>query len=137
MSTFVRNYGSELNTLMGKKINVQCKDSNEVFTGTLKGVNENLNLILNNAKKGNEKFHKIVISGDMVKYIVLKDTPFDVEGLAAELSKIFKSENVKMIEGVNAIRVMDRFKVTEDGVDGSGAIVERIRAIWSDFVKAN
>ncbi len=133
MSQPKRSFFSEIRSLFNKKIVVNTKDG-KTFTGILRGVNEDLSLVLNDAvSDDNKKFFKIFIAGDIVSYITLGEVPFDIFGLAQELSKVFRPENVKLYEDSHTIVVMDRFKVNEDGVTGEGIVADRIKAIWESF----
>ncbi len=132
MSVSNRGFKVEINSFIGKKTIVQTKDG-ETFTGILKGFDDHLNIVLSNAQTDTKSFYRIIIASSEVKYVSLGDVPFDLPGLAQELSKVFKPENVRLHEDQGVIVVMDRFKVSEDETTGSGAVADRIRAIWSDF----
>ncbi len=133
MSQSSRTFLTEMRSLFNKKVVVKTKDSH-TFTGILRGINEDFSLVLNDAvNEENKKFFKIFISGDIVAFITLGEVPFDIFGLAQELSKVFRPENVKLYEDSHTIMVMDRFKVNEEGVTGEGIVADRIKAIWESF----
>lgn len=127
-----RGFKVEINTFISKKVLVQTKDG-ETYKGVLKGIDENLNIVLSSAETDTKSFFRIILLGHEIRYISLTDVPFDLPGLAQELSKVFKPENVRLHEDQGVIMVMDRFKVNEEETTGSGPVAERIRAIWSDF----
>lgn len=129
-----RGYLLEINNLVNQKVVVQTKDNN-TYTGILKGINEHLNLIMSDVVTETKKYYKLLISGDLVTYITLGDVPFDTLGLADELMRVFKSENVRIHEDSGTIIVMDRFRVNEEGVTGEGVVADRIRSIWNEFKK--
>jgi small nuclear ribonucleoprotein (snRNP)-like protein len=134
VSSSNRGYISEINNLVNQKVIVQTKDK-ATYVGVLKGINENLNLILNDAVYETKKFYKILISGDLVNYITLGDIPFDIHGLADELIRVFKAENVRIHDDSNTILVMDRFRVSDQGVTGEGVVADRVRTIWNEYKK--
>ncbi len=134
MSQANRAYLAELHKLVNKKVEVRTTEQ-KTYYGVLKGINEELNLVMTDVKVSDgEKFFSLLISGKMVSYISLGDIPFDINGLAEELAKVFKSENVKVFEDTNNIRVMDRFVVNEQGVSGGeGIVADRIKSIWEAY----
>ena len=132
MSAYNRNFNVELNLLIGKKVIVSCLEQ-KTYSGILKGITENLSLVLTNAVSGTESFHKIVLAGRFVNSITLKEIPFDFEGLAKELTNKFKQGNVRVNNDTGVIIVLDRFIINAEGVDGEGPVSDRIRAIWNEY----
>ena len=43
----------------------------------------------------------------------------------------------KISEDIGAIVVMDRYKVTENGVEGTGLTADKVRDVYNEFLKAN
>ena len=109
---------------------------NKTYMGTLLGVNtENLSLVLGNAKDPEGKvIPKAVISGGMVAQILSVEKAFDLSGLAERLERVFP-RMVKLYEKEGFIWVMDRVKVTEQGVvEGSGPAAERVQKVHAQFI---
>jgi len=135
MSVAERRYVNEVASLVDRNIMVVTTD-NKTYTGTLLGVNtENLGLVLGNAKDPEGKvIPKIVMSGSIVAKILSVEKAFDLSGLAERLERVFP-RMVKLYEKEGFIWVMDRVKVTEQGVvEGSGPAAERVQKVHSQFI---
>ncbi|AEB96119.1 conserved hypothetical protein [Metallosphaera cuprina Ar-4] len=91
-----------------------------------------------NAKDGeNNTFYKVVINGDVISEIIAKSTPvFDVREFADLLQKSLglRPGDVKLYEEVGVITVLERIKVSESGVEGSGPMAQRIYDLYNDYV---
>ncbi len=135
MSVAERRYVNEIASLVDRNIMVITTD-NKTYTGTLLGVNtENLSLVLGNAKDPEGKvIPKMVISGSIVAKILSVEKAFDLSGLAERLERVFP-RMVKLYEKEGFIWVMDRVKVTEQGVvEGSGPAAERVQKVHAQFI---
>jgi small nuclear ribonucleoprotein (snRNP)-like protein len=135
MSVAERRYINEVASLIDRNIMVITTD-NKTYTGTLLGVNtENLSLVLGNAKDPEGKvIPKAVINGSMVAQILSVEKAFNLSGLAERLERVFP-RMVKLYEKEGFIWVMDRVKVTEQGVvEGSGPAAERVQKVHLQFI---
>jgi small nuclear ribonucleoprotein (snRNP)-like protein len=135
MSVAERRYVNEVASLIDRNIMVITTD-NKTYSGTLLGVNpENLSLVLGNAKDPEDKMiPRVVISGGTVAQILSVEKAFDLGGLAERLERVFP-RMVKLYEKEGFIWVMDRVKVTEQGVtEGSGPAAERVQKVYSQFI---
>jgi len=135
MSVAERRYVNEVASLIDRNIMVITTDK-KIYTGTLLGVNtENLSLVLGNAKDPEGKIiPKAVISGSIVAQILFVEKAFDLSGLAERLERVFP-RMVKLYEKEGFIWVMDRVKVTEQGVmEGSGPSAERVQKVHAQFI---
>ena len=64
----------------------------------------------------------------------MEEAPFDLVGLTSELEKVFRQPgHVKFYEESGLIVVLDRVRVTEKGVEGTGPVADRVRAIYERF----
>lgn len=135
MSTvLIRKFGEEAIQFLGKKVSVETSDQ-RLYKGTLTGIDERLDLILNDIE--GTGILKMMINGAYVKEIKLMEKPFDFKALSERLSKVFPGL-VKIREDVGAIIVMDKIKVTETGVEeGSGLAADRVKAIYDEFIREN
>ena len=127
-----KKFAEELAGLVGKKVIIETMDGTK-YNGELSGISENLNVILSNVA-GGEKVIKLIINGNFVKRIELTEKLFDLRALAMKLEKIFPN-NVRLMEELGAIIVMDKIKVTEKGVEGTGLATIRVREIYEDFLR--
>lgn len=135
MSTvLIRKFGEEAVQFLGKKVSVETSEQ-RVYKGTLTGIDERLDLVLNDVE--GTGILKMIINGAYVKEIKLMEKPFDFKALSERLSKVFPGL-VRIREDVGAIIVMDKIKVTESGVEeGSGLAADRVRVIYDEFMREN
>ena len=127
-----RKFGEEALQFLGKKVSVETSDQ-KVYNGTLVGIDEKLDVVLDNVE--GQGILKMIINGSFIKEIRLMEKPFDFKALAERLSRIFPGL-VKIREDVGAIIIMDKIKVTQSGVEeGSGLAADRVRSIYDEFKK--
>ena len=123
-----RKFGEEIIQFVGKKVSVETSDQ-KIFNGTLTGIDEKLDVVLDNVE-GNQGILKLILNGSFVKDIKLMEKPFDFKALSERLSRVFPGL-VKIREDVGAIIVMDKIKVTQTGIEeGSGLAADRVKAIY-------
>lgn len=105
------------------------------YQGDLLGVDESLNLILDHVTGAGENVFKVVLNGDYVKELRLVEKPFDLKALADRLSRVFPGL-VRLREDIGAILVMEKIKVTEQGVvEGTGLAAERVKSVYEEFMR--
>jgi small nuclear ribonucleoprotein (snRNP)-like protein len=131
-----RNFFRELATLVGSAVAVTSTNG-KIYTGELRGYDPNsLSVCLANAKDGEGRiFHRLIINGSILGQIAKTEEPFDLKALANEIQRIFPPGEVKYIEEARVIQVLDKIKVTESGVEGSGPLTERVKTIFDKFVQ--
>jgi small nuclear ribonucleoprotein (snRNP)-like protein len=130
-SVVTRKFGEEILQFLGKKVSIETSDQ-KVYNGTLAGIDEKLDIVLDNLE--NQGILKMVLNGSFVKEIKLMEKPFDFKSLADRLARVFPGL-VKIREDVGAIIVMDKIKVTQTGVEeGSGLAADRVKAIYDEFM---
>jgi small nuclear ribonucleoprotein (snRNP)-like protein len=127
-----KKFAEELAGLVGKKVIIETMDGTK-YNGNLSGISEDLSVILSNIVGGND-VKKLVINGNFVKRIELTEKLFDLRALAVKLEKVFPN-NVRLMEELGAIMVMDKIKVTEKGVEGTGLATIRVREIYEDYLR--
>jgi small nuclear ribonucleoprotein (snRNP)-like protein len=127
-----KKFAEELAGLVGKKVIIETMDGTK-YNGNLSGISEDLSVILSNIVGGND-VKKLVINGNFVKRIELTEKLFDLRALAVKLEKVFPN-NVRLMEELGAIIVMDKIKVTEKGVEGTGLATIRVREIYEDYLR--
>jgi small nuclear ribonucleoprotein (snRNP)-like protein len=131
--TSTRRYINELNNFIDKNVKV-VTIRGVAYEGKLLGFDtSNLSICLGDVVIGNEKYSRVIIRGDAISEILLKEKPFDLKGLSDRLSKVFPNM-VKYYEDVGVITVMDRIKVTAKGVEGSGPMFERVKKIYDQYI---
>jgi small nuclear ribonucleoprotein (snRNP)-like protein len=127
-----RKFGEETLQFLGKKVSVETSDQ-KVYNGTLTGIDEKLDVVLDNVDV--QGILKLILNGSFVKEIKLMEKPFDFKALSDRLARVFPGL-VKVREDVGAIIVMDKIKVTQAGVEeGVGLAADRVRAIYEEFMR--
>jgi len=134
LSSFVfRRFGEELNTFVGKPVSVITGEGKE-YSGVILGIDETLNLVLDRVGGAGENVFKLALNGSNVREIRLAAKPFDYRALGDRLNKFFPGL-VQVREDIGTIMVMDKIKVTERGVEGSGLAVDKARAIYDEYIR--
>jgi small nuclear ribonucleoprotein (snRNP)-like protein len=129
-AVITRKFVEETLQFLGKKVSIETSDQ-KVYNGTLTGINEKLDVVLDNVL--GHGILKVILNGSFVKEIKLMEKPFDFKALSDRLARVFPGL-VKIREDVGAIIVMDKIKVTQAGVEeGVGLAADRVRAIYDEF----
>jgi small nuclear ribonucleoprotein (snRNP)-like protein len=127
-----RKFGEETLQFLGKKVSIETSDQ-KIYNGTLTGIDEKLNVVLDNVDV--QGILKLILNGSFVKEIKLMEKPFDFKALSDRLARVFPGL-VKIRDDVGAIIVMDKIKVTQAGVEeGIGLAADRVRAIYEEFMR--
>ena len=127
-----RKFGEEALQFLGKKVSIETSD-NKVYSGTLAGIDEKLDIVLDNVE--GHGIMKLILNGSFVREVRLMEKPFDFKALADRFTRVFPGL-VKIRDDIGAIIIMDRIKVTQSGVEeGTGPTADRVRQIYDDFMK--
>ena len=119
--------------MIGRRVAVETSEGKE-YQGELVGLDDKLNLVLNDVSGAGENTFKIILNGAFVKEVRLIERPFDLRSLSERISRVFPGL-VKLREDIGVIMVMDKFKITENGVvEGTGLAAERIKNVYNDFI---
>ncbi|MEA2089922.1 MAG: Lsm family RNA-binding protein [Thermoproteota archaeon] len=131
-----RKFFGEVTTLLDKTVTVMTTDG-KTYYGTLVGIYpETLSLCLADAKDNKGKpLHRVVLNGSIVAQILAVEKPFDLGALAKRLEKVFP-RMVKLYEDKGFMWVMEKIKVTEEGVvEGIGPAAERVQRVYEQFIR--
>ena len=130
----LRQYNMELGLLIDKIVKVYL-DKDKFFVGQLKGVSEDSNLILINAKnEKNKPFPKLFIRSIFYNFVSLEEEPFPMKALADRIATIFTKGHVNYIEDQNIISILNgKIIVDENEVRGSGPSADRVKKIFDQF----
>jgi len=135
LSVAQRKFFGEIAALLDKAVMVITMDGKN-YSGTLAGINpETLSLCLSDAKdeKG-RALHRIVLNGSVIAQIFTVEKPFDLKALSERLERVFPTM-VRLYEDKGFIWVMDKIKVTENGVvEGTGPAAERVQKVYDLFL---
>ncbi len=123
-----------MGTLVGRRVAIETSDGRN-YNGDLLGVDEKLNVILDKVSGAGDNVFKVVLNGDFIKEIRLVEKPFDLKALAERMNRVFPGL-VRVREDIGAIIVMEKIKVTEQGVvEGIGLAADRVKSIYDEFMK--
>jgi small nuclear ribonucleoprotein (snRNP)-like protein len=130
----IRQYNTELGTLIDKIVKVYL-DKDKFFVGQLKGISDDSNLILVNAKnEKNKLFPKLFIRNSYYNFVSMEEEPFPMLALADRIATIFSKGHVNYIEDQNIISILSgKIIVDENGVRGSGPSADRVKKIFEQF----
>jgi len=131
-----RRFMEELTSMIQKNVMV-FTTLGKSYTGILSGVEINtMSICLTNAKDQDGKnIYRIIIYGGVISEIREIEKPFDLKGLAERLERVFP-RMVKVIEDAGVIVVMDKIRVTANGViEGTGPAAERAKKVYEEFIK--
>jgi small nuclear ribonucleoprotein (snRNP)-like protein len=128
-----RRYLGELNGFVDKNVKV-ITARGTAYDGRLLAFDPStLSICLEDVAVDKEKYSRAIIRGDSVSEILLKEKPFDMRGLSDRLSKLFPNM-VKYYEDAGFVTVMDRIRVTVDGVEGTGPMVDRVKKVYDQYI---
>ncbi|AWR99456.1 Lsm family RNA-binding protein [Metallosphaera hakonensis] len=129
---------ADMNSLLDKTVVIKLANGRS-YSGQLSSYELSPFMIgLINAKDNeNNTYYKVVINGNVISEIIVKSSPvFDVREFADLLQKSLglRPGDIKLYEEIGIITVMERIKVSESGVEGSGPMAQRIYDIYNDYI---
>ena len=131
-------FNKELADLKGKYITV-VTTTGKSFNGLLKAWNpDTFDLCLSNVNEGKNSYFKVFLRGPIISEILISEQPFDLGGLASELQDRLNllEADVKLYEDARMIQVLNKVKVTEKGVEGTGPVADRVRVVFEQFMES-
>jgi small nuclear ribonucleoprotein (snRNP)-like protein len=116
---------------------VVTTNTGKALTGKMRGYDPTtLSVVLADAHDAKETlYHRIVITGHTILELVKTEDPFDLKGLAEQLETLFPPGEVRFLEDARVIVVLNKVRVTEQGVEGTGPLADRIRKVYTRFVE--
>jgi len=135
LSAAERKFFGEIAALLDKPVTVTTTNGKE-YTGTLTGIDpETLSLCLAEAKDQKGRIiHRAFLNGAIIAQILAIEKPFNLKALAERLEKVFP-KLVRLYEDKGFIWVMDKIKITENGVvEGTGPAAERVQKVYDQFL---
>lgn len=130
-----KRFSDELSALVGKKIRV-ILSSGACFEGTVTALNpSDYSIWLSEAReRDGGVYDKVFISGKSIECLFILEAGPDLSKLAEKLNKVFPNM-VRYIKEADVILVMDRIRVTKDGViEGTGPAAERVKKIYEEWL---
>lgn len=137
ISDATRRFAMELSSLLGKSVEVRTAQG-RIYEGRLVAYDQaSLNLCLAEVRDPEGRsLSRVFIAGGAVAEIIRKEEPFDLKGLAEALEKVFP-KMVTLHEEAGVITIMDRVRVTEQGVvEGTGPVAERAKKVFEEFISS-
>ena len=128
-----RRFADEINTFVGKPVSVTTSEGKE-YSGVLAGVDEKLSVVLDRVIGAGEGVFKVAVNGNNVKEIRLTSKPYDFRALGERLNRVFPGL-VSVREDIGVIVVMDKIKVTDKGVEGTGLAADKAKAIYDEYMR--
>ena len=128
-----RRFADELNSFVGKSVSVTTGEGKE-YSGTLVGVDEKLSIVLDRVSGVGENVFRVAVNGVNVREIRLMAKPYDLKALGERMNRSFPGL-VSVREDIGVIMVMDKIKVTEKGVEGTGLAADKAKTIYDEYVR--
>ncbi len=131
-------FNKELADLKGKYITV-VTTTGKSFNGLLKAwYPDTFDLCLSNVNEGKNSYFKVFLRGPIISEILISEQPFDLQGLASELQERLNllEADVKLYADARMIQVLNKVKVTEKGVEGTGPVADRVRVVFEQFMES-
>jgi len=132
----MRAFNRELAAVVGATVEVVI-NTGKTYSGTLKGIDQNtLSIILSDVvADGETNIPKIFIYGSSIIAFSVAEREISLEGLAKELEKTFPPGGVQFYPDTGIILVMNKIRISKDGIEGSGPLYERVAVIADDWLK--
>ena len=130
-----KRFFDELSLILGKRIGVRLVDG-AWFEGKVSAYNpSDYSLWLEDVRDAEGKsLQKVFIAGRSIAYLTVLEAGPDLSRLAERLNRVFPNM-VRYIREADVILVMDRIRVTRDGVvEGSGPAADRVRKVYEEWL---
>ncbi|MFW9769078.1 MAG: Lsm family RNA-binding protein [Candidatus Thorarchaeota archaeon] len=132
----MRAFNRELAAVVGATVEVVI-NTGKTYAGTLKGIDQNtLSIVLSEVvADGETSIPKIFIYGNSIVSFSVAEKEVSLEGLAKELEKTFPPGGVQFYPDTGIILVMNKIRISKDGIEGTGPLYERVAVIADDWLK--
>lgn len=142
VSNIAKRLVNEVVNLIDKYVVVKLVDG-RTYEGILLGVDVSerlaLHLVLGNAKDSDGNIcYRVLIHGDRLSEIISKEQPmFDpTEFSSYIMSKLnLPPGSVKVVKEANLVVVYDKYKVSENGVEGSGPLASKLYSLYQEYME--
>ncbi len=132
----MRAFNRELAAVVGATVEVAI-NTGKTYTGTLKGIDQtSLSIVLSDVVTDSGiNIPKIFIYGSSIITFSVAEREISLEGLVKELEKTFPPGGVQFYPDTGIILVMNKIRISKDGIEGSGPLYERVAVIADDWLK--
>ncbi len=142
VSNVAKRLVNEVVNLVDKPVVVKLVDG-RTYEGILLGVDVSerlsLHLVLGNARDDSGNVcHRVLIHGDRLSEVISKEQPmFDPNEFSSYIvSKLnLPPGSVKVVKEANLVVVYDKYKVSENGVEGSGPLASKLYSLYQEYME--
>ncbi|NHJ86723.1 MAG: hypothetical protein FK734_14760 [Asgard group archaeon] len=129
-------FNRELANLDGKYITI-ITTTGKSYNGLLKAWNpDTFDVCIANVQEGKNNYFKVILRGTVISEVLIPEKPFDLQALAEVLRERLNllEADVKLFEDARIIQVLNKVKVSEKGVEGTGPVADRVRAVFDQHM---
>ena len=133
----MRAFNRELAAVVGSTIEVVI-NTGKTYNGTLKGIDQNsLSIVLQDVTEldSGHQIPKMFIYGSSIVSFAVSEEEVSLEGLAKELEKSFPPGGVAYYPETATIVVMNKIRINVDGVEGTGPLYDRVKAVADEWLR--
>jgi len=130
-----KRFSDELSLILGKRVGVRLVDG-AWFEGKVSAYNpSDYSLWLEDVRDAEGKaLQKVFIAGKSIAYLTVLEAGPGLSKLAERLNRVFPNM-VRYIREADVILVMDRIRVTKEGViEGSGPAADRVKKVYEEWL---
>lgn len=129
----------DINSLIDKTVIIKLTNG-KTYTGQLSSFEIDPFMVsISNAKDNeNNAYYKAIINGNTISEILIKNAPiFDVKEFASLIEKSLnlRPGDIKVYEEAGVITILEKIKVTENGVEGSGPLAQRVYDLFNEYIE--
>lgn len=134
-----RRLVQELVTFLDRKVKL-ILDNGKTYEGVLVGFDHpSLNIMLREAiDNTGARYNKVIIKGERISEVIMLEEPlFDPEEFKDYIIKEMKIQEhaVRVLHDIRAVEVLGRYRVSEDGVMGSGPMAETLFSLYKKYIE--
>jgi len=139
----VKNLVTELLNIIDTTVKVKLIDGT-FYEGRLLGIDVSdrftLHLILENARSSSGNlYHKVFINGSRISEIIATERPIFDPGEFAQFIQQKLSlppGTIKVLKETKTVLVYDRYKISENGVEGAGGLASKLYSLWQEYMES-
>ena len=130
----MRVFNREMAAVVGSSVEVELNNGKN-YAGTLIGIDQNTLSIVLAGVTGDAAVPKMFIYGPSIVSFSVAEQEISLEGLAKELEKQFPPGGIQYFADRAIIVIMNKIRITPEGVDGSGPLYERVAQVAEPWLR--
>ena len=131
----MRAFNRELASVVGATVEV-VTIGGDTYVGTLRGIDQtSLSIVLSDVETKKGPIPRMFIYGSSIATFSVAEREVSLEGLVKELEKAFPPGGVQYFAEQPLILVMNKIRITPEGVEGTGPLYERVAQIADEWFK--